>query len=205
MYKIGVTGKDNSTGNVGADMKTWLSAALINQDTCKEGFEGTNSILKTLIGESLDQVTSLVYDILSNINSTSTPPPVHRGGGGRAEFPEWVKSHDRNLLEATNGGTAHAVVAADGTGNFTSVKDAIDAAPEYSSTRYVIFVKKGVYKEYVEISKKKWNIMMIGDGMNVTVISGDRNFIDNWTTYRSATFGMISSLLPIIMFKICVV
>ncbi|PIN13646.1 Pectinesterase [Handroanthus impetiginosus] len=199
-------GKDNSTGNVGADMKTWLSGALINQDTCKEGFDGTNGILKNLVAGSLDQVTSLIYDILSNVK----PIPSQGGGkgsgggsggggGGRSggrklvaddKFPHWVKSHDRNLLQAPNGVVADAVVAADGTGNFATIKDAILAAPEYSTKRYVIYIKKGVYKEYVEISKKKWNIMLIGDGMDVTVISGNHNFIDGWTTYRSATFAV---------------
>lgn len=198
-------GKDNGTGNVNADMKTWLSGALINQDTCKEGFDGTNGIVKDLVAGSLDQVTSLIYDILSNIKPTPSTPPPHGGGkgggggggsGGRKlisskKFPHWVKPHDRNLLQAsTNGVAADAVVAADGTGNFTSIKDAIGAAPEYSSKRYVIYLKRGVYKEYVEISKKKWNIMMIGEGVNATVISGNRNFIDGWTTYRSATFAV---------------
>lgn len=171
-------------------MKTWLSGALINQDTCKEGFEGTNSFLKTLIGGSLDQVTSLVYDMLSTINSSSIPLTTE---SGNSKFPDWV---DSNLVQAAaNGGgmMADAVVSADGTGNFRSIKDAVAAAPDHSSKRYVIYVKKGVYKEYVEISKKKWNIMMIGDGINATVISGNRNFIDGWTTYRSATFGIIST------------
>ncbi|KAH6797988.1 pectin methylesterase 44 [Perilla frutescens var. hirtella] len=196
-------GKDNGTGNVNADMKTWLSGALINQDTCKEGFDGTNGIAKDLIAGSLDQVTSLVYNILSNINPAPTTPPSSgakggsRGGGsgGRKltsgkQFPEWLKPHDRILLQTANGVNADVVVAADGTGNYTSIKDAISAAPEYSNKRYVIYIKKGVYKEYVEISKKKWNIMMIGEGTNATVISGNRNFIDGWTTYRSATFAV---------------
>ncbi|KAK6126695.1 hypothetical protein DH2020_039564 [Rehmannia glutinosa] len=201
-------GNDNSTGNIGADMKTWLSGALINQDTCKEGFDGTNSFVKNLVAGSLDQITSLIYDILSNVNPTPTAPPKGGpstggkggGGGGRSgdrklidnghQFPDWLKSRDRNLLQAANGAMADAVVAADGTGNFTTIKDAIVAAPEYSKKRYVIYIKRGVYKEYVEISKKKWNIMMIGDGVNVTVISGNRNFIDGWTTYRSATFAV---------------
>ncbi|KAL8548737.1 hypothetical protein ACS0TY_007847 [Phlomoides rotata] len=178
-------GKDNSTGNVGADMKTWLSGVLINQDTCQEGFQGTNSIVKTLISGSLEQVSSLVVNILSNINATPTTPPK-RGG----KFPGWVKPRDRKLLQIVDGGTSDVVVAADGTGNFTSIEDAIAVAPEYSSKRYVIYVKKGVYKEYVEIINKKWNIMMIGDGINVTVISGNRNFIDNGTTYVTATFGV---------------
>ncbi|EEF46193.1 Pectinesterase PPE8B precursor, putative [Ricinus communis] len=68
--------------------------------------------------------------------------------------------------------------------------DAVSAAPDYSFRRYIIYIKKGFYNEYVEIKKKKWNLMMIGDGMGVTVISGNRNFIDGWTTFRSATFAV---------------
>ena len=33
--------------------------------------------------------------------------------------------------------------------------------------------------------------MMIGDGMDATVISGNRSYVDGWTTFRSATFGRI--------------
>ncbi|KAK4793584.1 hypothetical protein SAY86_024019 [Trapa natans] len=36
--------------------------------------------------------------------------------------------------------------------------------------------------------------MMVGDGMDVTVISGNRSFIGGWTTFRSATFGEIYKL-----------
>ncbi|MBD4021784.1 hypothetical protein GUI04_22975, partial [Xanthomonas citri pv. citri] len=79
---------------------------------------------------------------------------------------------------------------ADGSGNFTKIMDAINAVPDHNNRRYVIYVKKGVYQEYVEIGKKKPNIMMIGDGMNLTVITGNHSFIDGWTTYRSATFAV---------------
>ncbi|GER49880.1 plant invertase/pectin methylesterase inhibitor [Striga asiatica] len=195
--------KDNGTGNVGADMKTWLSGALINQDTCREGFDGTNGIVRDLVAGSLDQITSLVYDILSNVKSAPAAgkgggPKTGGGGGGkggrklldRQKFPGWLRPSDRSLLQAANGAVADVVVAADGTGDFATIEEAVRGAPEYSSRRYVIYVKKGIYKEYVEIGKKKWNIMMVGDGMNVTVISGNRNFIDGWTTYRSATFAV---------------
>ncbi|KAK2642102.1 hypothetical protein Ddye_023865 [Dipteronia dyeriana] len=83
-------------------------------------------------------------------------------------------------------GTIRCVVAADGSRNFTNVTDAVLAAPNYSMKRYVIYIKRCVYKEYVDIKKKKWNLMMVRDGMNATIISGDRNFIDGWTTFRSA-------------------
>ncbi|KAA8534722.1 hypothetical protein F0562_029836 [Nyssa sinensis] len=198
-------GKDNSTGNLSADLRTWLSAALINQDTCMEGFEGSNSIVKNLVAGSLDQVTSLVHDILTMVRQVpNTNSKGGRSGGGNGgghsvrklksnkHFPYWVGLNDRKLLQANGnvGVSADAVVAADGTGNFTRIMDAISAAPEYSTRRYVIYIKKGLYREYVEISKKKWNLMMIGEGMDVTVISGNRSFIDGWTTYHSATFAV---------------
>jgi hypothetical protein len=44
-----------------------------------------------------------------------------------------------------------------------------------------------VYKQNVEIMKLEE--MEIGDGMDATVISGDRNYIDGWTTFRTAIFG----------------
>ncbi|XP_042001164.1 pectinesterase/pectinesterase inhibitor PPE8B-like [Salvia splendens] len=179
-------GKSNGTGNVIDDVKTLLSGALTNQDSCIEGFDGTNGVVKGLVSGSLDHVTSLVLNLLSMVKSNS-------GGGRRLtssdRFPRWIESRDRKLLESASGATADAVVAADGSGNFSSVAEAVRAAPEYSARKYVIYVKRGVYEEYVEVGKKKWNIMMIGDGADATVISGNRSFVDGWTTYRSTTFA----------------
>nr|GMD33658.1 pectinesterase/pectinesterase inhibitor PPE8B-like [Ipomoea batatas] len=204
--------KDNSTGNLSDDLRTWLSAALINQDTCMEGFDGTNGFVKNMVSGGLNEVTSLIGDILGKVRPVSdgnTKPksPISGGGKGSSgghhpggsrkllfsndqlKFPDWLKPKDRKLLQS-GGVAADAVVALDGSGSYSSIMDAVSAAPEFSSKRFVIYVKKGVYKEYVEIKKKKWNIMMIGDGMDVTVISGNRNFIDGWTTFRSATFAV---------------
>ncbi|XP_022888209.1 pectinesterase/pectinesterase inhibitor PPE8B-like [Olea europaea var. sylvestris] len=198
-----VTGRVNGTGNLSADMNTWLSATLINQDTCLDGFEDTNSFLKGLVSGTLDQITSLVRDMLSMVRpppNVAPPKGAHScGNGGQSggrklltndQFPYWLKSRDRKLLQATYNVTPHVVVAADGTGNFTSVMDAVSSAPDHSTQRYVIYIKKGVYIENVNVTKNKWNIMMVGDGVNVTVISGSRNYVDGWTTYRTATFAV---------------
>ncbi|KAE9448909.1 hypothetical protein C3L33_19221, partial [Rhododendron williamsianum] len=191
-------GKNNGTGNLSADLTTWLSGALGNQDTCIEGFEGTNRIVQNLVAGGLNQVTSLIKDILTNVAYG-----VNNDGGGHPQqgrklvskrdahsYPYWFRHEDRKMLQVVNGVSADVVVAKDGTGNFTNVTDAISAAPDYSTSRFVIYIKKGVYNEYIEIGKKKWNLMMVGDGMDVTVISGNQNFIDGWTTYRSATFAV---------------
>lgn len=41
------------------NLKAWLSAALSNQDTCLEGFEGTDRRLESFINGSLTQVNNL--------------------------------------------------------------------------------------------------------------------------------------------------
>ncbi|KAL5783578.1 hypothetical protein ACOSP7_008607 [Xanthoceras sorbifolium] len=198
-------GKHNSSGDLSSDLRTWLSATLANQDTCIDGFDGTNGIVKSVVAGSLNQITSLVQNLLTMVHPTSNSTKSRTGrggngsgnGGGKSgqkftntgQFPAWFKREDRKLV-LVYGVSADVVVAADGTGNFTNVTDAVLAAPDYSMTRHVIYIKRGVYKENVEIKKKKWNIMMVGDGMNATIISGNRSFVDGWTTFRSATFAV---------------
>ncbi|CAH2065517.1 unnamed protein product [Thlaspi arvense] len=195
---MSLSGKENSTGDVAMDLRTWISAALSNQETCLDGFEGTNGIIKKVVAGGLSQVGKTVRNLLTMVHSQSKPKPkpneahktttAHRGF---TKFPSWVGSGDRKLLQT--GGlsmVADAVVAADGTGNFTTISEAVLAAPDYGTKRYEIHVKRGVYVENVEIKKKKWNIMMVGDGIDATVITSNRSFIDGWTTFRSATFAV---------------
>ncbi|XP_010917364.1 pectinesterase [Elaeis guineensis] len=181
------------TGNRRSDLRSWLSAALGNQDTCKESLDGTSSVVGSLVGGGLETVTSLVADGLRQV--------VAGSGGGNAGrrrllgkvsegFPKWVSAGDRRLLQAPGAVAADAVVAQDGSGQYTTVGAAVEAAPTESTKRYVIYVKRGVYNENVDIKKKWWNIMLVGDGMGQTIISGSRNFVDGWTTYRSATFAV---------------
>ncbi|RVW28653.1 putative pectinesterase/pectinesterase inhibitor 12 [Vitis vinifera] len=81
-------------------------------------------------------------------------------------------------------------VAADGTGNFTTVTDAINFAPNNSNDRIIIYVREGVYEENVDIPSHKTNIVFLGDGSDVTFITGSRSVVDGWTTFRSATVAV---------------
>ncbi|WP_276879918.1 pectinesterase family protein [Bacteroides heparinolyticus] len=55
------------------------------------------------------------------------------------------------------------VVAKDGSGDFFTVQEAIDAVPDYrKNVRTSILVRKGVYKEKVVIPESKINISLIG-------------------------------------------
>ena len=48
-----------------------------------------------------------------------------------------------------------ATVAKDGTGNFTTVQAALDAAPANRITVYTIFIKNGIYKEKITVASNK--------------------------------------------------
>ncbi|KAK1263951.1 hypothetical protein QJS04_geneDACA013599 [Acorus gramineus] len=188
-WTISSTSAATTTGDRHSDLKSWLSAALGNQDTCLDGFDGTDGLVKSLVAQGLQTVTSLVGQALQMSGQFASGSRKLLSTTVRG-FPEWVSAGDRRLMQAPASGVqADAVVAADGSGTYKTVTEAVEAAPVESTKRYVIYVKRGIYKENVDIKKKKWNLMLIGDGMDATIITGDRSFVDGWTTFRSATFG----------------
>lgn len=180
------------------DMQTWLSASITNQDTCLLGIsEYSEDIARALVRSSVENLRKLVSNSLAIAKATieskpRDPSPELRlpSESNKDGFPSWLSAGDRRLLRASlNDVVADVVVAQDGSGNFKTITEAINAAPAKSSKRYVIKVRKGTYKENVQVSKQ--NIMLIGEGMEVTVVTGSRNVIDGSTTFNSATFAAV--------------
>lgn len=178
-----------------ADAQQYMAAALTYQDTCLDGVMqfGVWNTSDALYGAHATHVTRMLSNALSLVNSLAKVTDwgqVLRGHSRRLqaevqeEVPHWVH---RRLLQSNP--TANAVVAKDGSGKFTSIQAAVDAAPT-SGARWVIYVKKGVYNEYVSIPKNKKNLMMYGDGPGATVITGSKSVKGSGvTTFLSATFG----------------
>ncbi|CAK9145687.1 unnamed protein product [Ilex paraguariensis] len=81
-------------------------------------------------------------------------------------------------------------VAQDGSGNFTTISDAVDAAPTYSKQTYYIQIKAGTYAEYIIVGVKKTNIAFIGDGIGATIITGNKSNGTHYSTYDSATVAI---------------
>jgi pectin methylesterase-like acyl-CoA thioesterase/acetyl esterase/lipase len=68
---------------------------------------------------------------------------------------------------------ADVIVAADGTGQYTSIQEAISAAPmktDPATPRWVIFVKAGTYRERVYVQRERGNIHVIGEDREKTVL-----------------------------------
>ncbi|CAH8381952.1 unnamed protein product [Eruca vesicaria subsp. sativa] len=98
--------------------------------------------------------------------------------------PKWVSGADRKLMahagrgRRRGGGTrirANFVVAKDGSGQFNSVQQAVNACPDKNPGRCIIYIKAGIYREQVIIPKNKNNIFLFGDGARKTVITYNRS------------------------------
>lgn len=65
------------------------------------------------------------------------------------------------------------VVAGDGSGNFTTVQDAIDAVPHLRKERTTIYIREGVYREKLILPSTKTNVSFIGENVEKTIITWD--------------------------------
>ncbi|XP_049357934.1 pectinesterase-like [Solanum verrucosum] len=172
------------------DVHSWLSSILTNHVTCIDGLNGqAQSIMEPMLNDLVARArTSLALMVaIAPPKNDNNLPTVSDDG-----LPSWVSANDRKLLQlSANAIAANVVVAKDGSGKYKTVKEAVASAPDNSKTRFVIYVKKGIYKENVEIGKTKKNIMLVGDGMDATIITGNLNVVDGATTFNSATVAAV--------------
>ena len=201
------------------DVHTLLSAILTNQQTCFDGLQAAAWSDGGGLDAPIANGTKLYSLSLSLFTRAWVPTAKkaghshkgggggkggHHGHGGNGKKP----SARRGLFDATDDEMVRrmaiegpdrtvavsSVVTVDqsGAGNFTTVGDAMAAAPrnlDGSGGYHLIYVLAGVYEENVMVPKHSKYIMMVGDGIGQTVITGNRSVVDGWTTFQSATFG----------------
>jgi pectin methylesterase-like acyl-CoA thioesterase len=83
-------------------------------------------------------------------------------------------------------------VAKDGSGNYTTVQAAINAAPSNSSTRTVIYIKNGSYYEVITIPTNKTNLTFIGQSNTSTVLTYD-NYASKINPATGQAYGTSNS------------
>ncbi|KAG7609923.1 Pectinesterase inhibitor domain [Arabidopsis suecica] len=150
------------------DVQTWLSAAMTFQQACKDSIldSGGSSSASAIshISKKMDHLSRLVSNSLTLVDTImKNPKPKTKS----TALPRWVTAGERRLLVGR--ARAHVVVAKDGSGDYRTVMEAVTAA--HGNGRFIIYVKRGVYKEKVIIHKHE--ITLIGEGKDLTVIVGD--------------------------------
>ncbi|XP_031103070.1 pectinesterase-like [Ipomoea triloba] len=183
-----------------------LSAVVTNQQTCLDGLAGAGSEIVDAFSNA-----SELYSV--SLGLVRPALGVGRRRNVAAAAFEWARSPSfvaTKVLESSEregrmveemewweklGVKVRGVVRVSGDGgfNFTTIGEAIAHAPNKTNIEdgyFVIYAKEGYYEENVVVGKHKKNIMLVGDGINRTVIVGNRSVADGWTTYKSATFAV---------------
>ncbi|KAF2320998.1 hypothetical protein GH714_032526 [Hevea brasiliensis] len=183
------------------DARAWMSAALGSHFGCWGGFKNVNdtsqtnetmAFLNTLTMITSNALSMLVaYDVYGNKTSSWTLPKTERdgfweasGSGGNMGFSGGFPS---NL-------TADVTVTKDGNaGSYKTVQEAVNAASDnQASQKFVVYIKAGVYNEIVRIPLQKKNVVLLGDGMGKTVITGSLTVNGSGiSTYNTATVGVL--------------
>ncbi|KAI9195853.1 hypothetical protein LWI28_018757 [Acer negundo] len=202
------------------ELKIWLSGAVTFEESCLDEFENiTNNDagkkMKKILQASREltsnglAMVSEMSSILTSYYNTNRKLLSHEHNSDRNEessdqndvvfadengYPSWVNAGRRKLLAATPATIKpNAVVAKDGSGQFKTITDALNTVPEENNKTFVIYIKSGVYKETLNVTKKMTNVMFIGDGATKTKISGNKNYVDGTNTMRTATVSILGA------------
>ncbi|XP_071716827.1 probable pectinesterase/pectinesterase inhibitor 41 [Rutidosis leptorrhynchoides] len=191
--------------------QTIMSAILTNTDTCIDGIQSNaatwsskNDVITPMKNDTkLYSISLALFNKgWGSSNRTSKLNSSHFNHGFKMSRKSQAILENvgrRKLLQTAGNQVVVSnivVVNKDGTGNFTTISDAVNFAPNNSASSagyFVIYVTSGVYEEYVNIPSKKKYLMMIGDGINKTIITGNNSVADGSTTFNSATFIVVAS------------
>ncbi|KAJ0980633.1 hypothetical protein J5N97_008888 [Dioscorea zingiberensis] len=188
-YLLSSSSTCNSTTNLldpqTDQVQTLLSALLANLQTCLDGLQETSTVLP-LISQPLSNGSTKLYSLSLALFSHTWSP--------KKKVINSIKG--RRLLQDLNSVVIKekVVVNKDGSGDFVTISDAIASAPNNSKASdgyFLIQVGEGLYEEYVSIAKNKKYVMMVGQGINKTIITGNHSVVDGWTTFNSATFAVV--------------
>ncbi|KAF9594832.1 hypothetical protein IFM89_034815 [Coptis chinensis] len=189
------------------ELKIWLSASGTYLETCLDGFENTSSNAGKTMRKALNssvELTSNALAIVTEISSVlssfdipflnrrllseeeNDPNPTNDG------LPAWVSSGGRRLLAASPANIRpNVIVAQDGSGKYRTINEALKEVPLKNMKTFIIYIKAGIYKEQVQVTRNMSHVMMIGDGPTQTKITMNKNFIDGTPTFQTATFAAI--------------
>ncbi len=165
--------------SIPADGATGVSASgsiVLNFDEVVQAGEGDCTIGDEVLTDVTYSGTTVLYrynNLDYSTNYTVTIPAgaiVDRSGNAYEGTTISFTTMDRNQPEPR---LYDAVVAADGSGDYTTVIDAIEAAPTNRTSPWLIFIKEGYYKGHFSIPSTKPYIYLIGQDKEKVVITDE--------------------------------
>ncbi|KAF6170246.1 hypothetical protein GIB67_035351 [Kingdonia uniflora] len=151
------------------DALSWLSAALTSRNTCVDGLKEKGHFVPKSVGN--------LSDLLSRALALYPKKRNHKGECNLCA-KKAKTGLSQGLLASEDSSTSKAdyVVAQDGSGNYKTIKEVVNAlAGIGGDQRVVIYVKSEVYQENVEIDRNIKDVIFVGDGIDKTTVIGYKN------------------------------
>lgn len=108
------------------------------------------------------------------------------------KYPKWVKNNNITLIEKETVkkkpiNEHNIVVSLDGSGDYTSIQEAINASKSFPYQRVIIFIKDGIYDEKIKVHEWNTNLSLIGESREKTIITHD-DYFGKMNLGRNSTF-----------------
>jgi pectinesterase len=126
-----------------------------------------------------DGIKRLSYDSISMERKTGYAWYTDEPEEVLKKYPKWVKKFDigaANPDKIKKEIKNYFVVAQDGSGDYTSIQEAINNCSSFPYQRITIFIKNGLYREKVKVHEWNTRLTLLGESKERTIISWDDYF-----------------------------
>ncbi len=155
-----------NTATGGGNVTLWGGSDVTGRGICWNNTGNpTVSDSKTSEGIGIGSFTSVITGLVKGTKYYVRAYAVNNQGVGYGDVKEFTTQ-----VPAPN---IYKVVAQNGTGDYNTVQAAFDAVPDFYTGTYTIFVKKGVYKEKLLLTKNKVNVVLQGEDRDNTILTYD--------------------------------
>ncbi|MCK7589068.1 pectate lyase [Subsaxibacter sp. CAU 1640] len=107
------------------------------------------------------------------------------------KFDRWAEAHNvkknDDSQQTTPEDPFNVTVAADGSGDYRTVQEAINNSKSFPYEKITIFIKNGIYKEKVKVHEWNTNITLVGESKEQTIITYD-DYFNKVGMGRNSTF-----------------
>jgi len=155
-----------NTAQCGGNVTAWGGDTVTVRGICWNlSGDPTVADFKTVNGSGLGSFTSLLYPLQENTTYYVRAYATNSVGTGYGEVQTFTTQLPAPEIVK--------IVAADGSGDYTQIQAAFDAIPNYYTGTYIIYVKKGVYREKLLLDRTKPNVILVGENRDSTILTYD--------------------------------
>lgn len=162
-----------------------------------------DEVVKILVpaGQLLDNALAMVIEFEKIVKSVDFGAIVKQRQLLRIDEEEEEEEVSRGRSRKLLGGAGtlsappKVTVAQDGSGQVKTITEAVKMVPPGNMEPFVIFVKAGIYEEYVVIPDGTNHVVLVGEGPLKTRISGSRCYPCGYATFQSGTLSIYAFIL----------